>query len=96
MSDFTLALWALALSLLAQALASAWASGVFLRKSLPAGVRRVWMIMAISAILLAIYHGHTLKLALQSGIYDLHQALLGAFASTLFALAVFGFRQRET
>lgn len=95
MNDFTLALWALALSLLSQALVTAWSLEIFLRKALPAGLRRTWIAIAIAAMLFALYHGYTLELALRTGIYDLRQALLGALASTLLALGIYGFRRQQ-
>lgn len=95
MNDFSLALWALALSLVAQALATGWATGVFLRKGLSGAVRRAWMALAIAAMLLALYHGYTLALALQTGIYDLRQALVGAASALMFALGIYGFRRLQ-
>ena len=95
MSAFSLSVWALALALLSQSLATGWATEVFLRKQLPAGLRRAWMAMAIAAMLAALYHGYTLELALRTGLYDLRQAVLGAVISILFALGLFGFRRES-
>lgn len=94
MNDFTLALWAVALSLLSQALVTVWAADSFLRRAMPPGLRRAWIAIAIAAMLFTLYHGYTLELALRTGIYDLRQALLGAAASTLLTLGIYGFRRR--
>ena len=50
--------------------------------------------MAVTAMLLALYHGYTLELALLTGLYDLRQALLGCVVSLLFALGLYGFRRQ--
>lgn len=95
MSAFSLSVWALAVALLCQSLATGWATEVFLRKQVPTGLRRAWMAMAIAAMLAALYHGYTLELALRTGLYDLRQAILGAVISLLFALGLFGFRRQS-
>lgn len=95
MNDFSLALWALAVSLLLQALAAGWATEVFVRRGLPAGWRRSWLALAIAAMLFALYHGYTLELALRTGIYDLRQALLGAASALMWAFGVYGFRRQQ-
>ena len=86
--------WMLVVALIGQALASGWAIEVFLRKELTVGLRRSWMVMAVAAMLLALYHGYTLELALRTGLYDLSQALLGSLISVLFALGIYGFRRQ--
>ncbi len=95
MNDFTLAVWALAISLLLQALAAGWAIEVFLRKGLPGNLRRSWLALAIAALLLALFHGYTVELALRTGLYDLRQALLGATVALMFALGIYGFRHQQ-
>lgn len=95
MSAYVLSLWALALALIGQALATGCATEAFMRKGLASGLRRTWMVMAVAALLLALYHGYTLELALRTGLYDLRQALLSALASALFALGLYGFRHQQ-
>ena len=63
MSAYVMSLWALALALISQSLATGWATEVFVRKDLAAGLRRSWMVMAVAAMLLALFHGYTLELA---------------------------------
>lgn len=94
MSAYVMSLWALALALISQSLATGWAIEVLFRKNLAASLRRSWMVMAVAAMLLALYHGYTLELALRTGLYDLRQALLGCMVSVLFALGLFGFRRQ--
>jgi len=94
MSAYVMSLWALALALISQSLATGWATEVFVRKDLAAGFRRSWMVMAVAAMLLALFHGYTLELALRTGLYDLRQALLGSLISVLFALGIYGFRRQ--
>jgi hypothetical protein len=93
MSAFSLSIWALAVALLSQSLATGWATEAFLRKQLPAGLRRAWMVMAVAAMLAALYHGYTLELALRTGLYDLRQAVLSAVIAMLFALGIYGFKR---
>ena len=94
MSAYVMSLWALALALISQSLATGWATEVFVRKDLAAGLRRSWMVMAVAAMLLALFHGYTLELALRTGLYDLRQALISALAAVLLAYAVNQFRRR--
>lgn len=94
MSAYVMSLWALAFALIGQSLATGWATESFLRKGLSSGLRRAWMAMAVAALLLTLYHGATLELALRTGLYDLQQALLASVVSTFFALGIYGFRRQ--
>ena len=79
-----MSLWALALALISQSLATGWATEVFVRKNLAAGLRRSWMVMAVAAMLLALYHGYTLELALRTGLVAAQFRLYAANAGSGF------------
>ncbi|MBK7417284.1 MAG: hypothetical protein IPJ38_21515 [Dechloromonas sp.] len=93
MSAYVVSFVGLALALISQSLATGWATEVFVRKE-GGRLRRSWMVMAVAAMLLALFHGYTLELALRTGLYDLRQALLGSLISVLFALGIYGFRRQ--
>jgi len=88
MNDYTLAVLALLLALLAQSLAAGLATEVFLRKELKPAARRSWLAFAIGSLLFALLHGYALELALRTGLYDLRQAVWGCLAGLLIAYAV--------
>ncbi len=93
MSSYTLAVFALAGALIAQAVAAGLATELFLRKDRTSLARRSWLALAIGSLLLALHHGYALELALSTGLHDLRQALLAGVAALLMALAVSGFRR---
>jgi len=93
MSSFTLAVFALAIALIAQAVAAGLATELFLRRGRPSLERRSWLALAVGSLLLALHHGYALELALSTGLHDLRQALLAGFAALLLALAVSGLRR---
>jgi membrane protease YdiL (CAAX protease family) len=94
MSDYTLSLLALLVALLAQAIASGLATELFLRKELACLARYSWLALAVAALIFALQHGYALELAVSTGLHDLRQAVLSGIASSLLALAVYGFRRR--
>jgi hypothetical protein len=93
MSSFALAVFALAIALIAQAVAAVLATELFLYKCRPSPARRSWLALAIGSLLLALHHGYALELALSTGLHDLRQALLAAVAALLVVLAVSGLRR---
>jgi hypothetical protein len=93
MSSFALAVFALAIALIAQAVAAVLATELFLYKCHPSPARRSWLALAIGSLLLALHHGYALELALSTGLHDLRQALLAAVAALLVVLAVSGLRR---
>jgi len=94
MNSYTLALYALLLATLAQSGASWLCVQRFLCRDAPRLHRHAWLAFAFSAILLALLHGHSLELALRTGLYDLRQALLGTLIAVFFALGSFGLSRR--
>lgn len=94
MNAYLLSLAALAAALIGQAVAAGLATGLFLRKGLPAGPRRSWIALALGGALLTLHHGYTLELALRTGLYDLRQAVLAALVALLFALGTNGLRRQ--
>lgn len=94
MSSFSLAVFALAIALIAQAVAAGLATECFLHRGSPSLTRRSWLALAIGSLLLALHHGYVLELALSTGLHDLRQALLAGAAALLSALAVSGLRRR--
>lgn len=95
MSDYALALVALLVALVTQATAAGLAIEIYLRRGLPRAVSRTWLALASGSLLLALYHGYTLELALQSGLYDLRQALLAGLIGICFALGINGLRRLQ-
>ncbi len=89
MSAYALTLWALLGALVAQSVAT----GIALELALHKPYRRPWMALGIGAGLLALYHGHTLELALRTGLYDLQQAVLAALVALLLTLGFYGLRR---
>lgn len=94
MNPYALNLFALLVALAGQAFACGLASVLLLRQSPAAGrLRHIQMALAAGAGLLALQHAHSLELALHTGLYDLHQAVLAAGAAIFMALAVYGVRR---
>jgi hypothetical protein len=94
MSSFTLAVFALAIAMVGQAVAASLATECYLDEGQPSLKRRSWLALAIASLLLALHHGYALELALSTGLHDLRQAVLAGCASFLLALAVYGLRRQ--
>lgn len=91
MSSYQIAVLALIVGFAGQAIASGLAAERCLRA---AAGRRLWLALAGAALLLALAHTQALELAVRSGLYDLHQALLAGAAGLLSAIAVGGLSRR--
>ena len=95
MNPYTLTLWSLAIALLAQSLVTGLAIELFLRKGPVSSLRRAWLALSISSMLLALHHGYNLELALRTGLYDMRQAVLAGLVAVFFALGVWGLRRQQ-
>ena len=93
MSSFSLAVFALAIALIAQAVAAGLATECFLHRGSPSLTRRSWLALAIGSLLLVLHHGYALELAMSTGLHDPRQAALAGIASLFVALAVYGLRR---
>ncbi len=94
MNPLTLTIGALLVALIAQTLVTALAIEAYFANKSDAGLRRIWLIIAIGSTPLALHHGYTLELALRTGLYDLRQALLVGFAGLFIALGIYGLNRR--
>ena len=93
MDPYVATLVALLAAMVGQATAAGLTLECYLRPAQPAAARRIWFAFASGALLLALHHGYTLELALRTGIYDLSQAVIAAFAALLLAGAAWGLRR---
>ena len=96
MSSYALTLSALLWALLVQSLATGLATESYLHKGQGDLARRCWLALALASLLFALQHGYALELAVRTGLHDLRQGILAARAATLLALAVVGFRRRQS
>lgn len=85
MNDYLLALIALGAAVLGHSLASGLAIERLLRRNNSRAAFRLWAGLAIIPLLLVLQNAQALELALKTGLYDLHQALLGGAAGLLTA-----------
>jgi len=95
MSPYALTLLCLFSALLAQATASGLMLELWLRREQPRGQRSIWLAFSLGSLLLSLHHGYTLELAARTGLFDLRQAVLSAFAGLLIAFACWKLRRRE-
>lgn len=95
MNSYSLTLAILLAASILQIWGSALAIESVLRKKQDGRLRRTWLAVAGSAMLIALHDGYALELALRTGLYDLRQAVLIGLAALLTAFAIHGFRRRE-
>lgn len=95
MNSYSLTLAILLAASILQIWGSALAIESVLRKKQDGGLRRTWLAVAGSAMLIALHDGYALELALRTGLYDLRQAVLIGLAALLTAFAIHGFRRRK-
>lgn len=96
MSNYAITLGALLVALVSQATAAGLAIELYLRQGQPRAVSRTWLALSSGSLLLALFHGYTLELALQTGIYDLRQGLLAGLIGICFALGINGLRRLQS
>ncbi|MGE5472074.1 MAG: hypothetical protein ACM3X0_14855 [Bacteroidota bacterium] len=96
MNPYLIALLALLLAAIAQTSIAWVATELFMRTGQSSRERRSWLAIALGASMLALQHGYTLELALETGLYDLRQALLAAFVSLLFATGTHGLKRQPS
>lgn len=94
MTPLEIAELALIVALAGQAVAGGIAFERSLRQWGSSNSRRLWLAVACASLLLAVHHGHSLELALRSGLFDLGQALLSGAAGVLYGIAVTGLSRR--
>lgn len=94
LNPYSLSLIALVVGLFAYALASGLALERALRPVGRSSDRWLWATMGCGALLLGLYQGHSVELALKTGLYDLAQALRTSSAGGLMAIAVYGLTRR--
>lgn len=94
MNGYELTVWALAAALAGQAYAAGLAIECYLLRGQPAARRRLWLALAVGALLLALHHGYTLELALRTGLHNLRLALLAAGAAACYGLATHALRRQ--
>lgn len=92
MSDYLLCLLTLFLAVVTQATVTGLAAGMCVRRDLPVRLRAAGLALAIGGLVLALHDGYTLELAVGTGLYDLHRAVLSALGGALFALGLAVFR----
>jgi hypothetical protein len=94
MNAYTISLFALVLGLLGQSVVSGMAFERCFHRAPALGSRALWLAIAIGSLLLGLHHGHSIELALKTGLYDLRQASLAGGAGLLYAYAMLAFSRR--
>ena len=95
MNSYAFTLTILLAASILQIWGSAQAIEEFLRHKRDRELRRLWLAVAGTAVLLALHDGYALELALRTGLYDLRQGVLVGLAALLLAFVIHGFRRRE-
>ncbi len=94
MNEYAISLLALGIALVGQSVASGLAFERLFHRSPDTAKRKLWLAVAIASLLLGMHHGHTIELALKTGIYDFRQALLAGGSGLLYAYAIAVFSRR--